>query len=792
MIARIRNWAVLNPLARLALAAVVGITLIEQGVGVGRESALLFLAAASCITALFCPHRFPLEVPVALVFAFIHQVRLDETRDHRLRAELIGGGRVEALVTGYLTPAVELGGGGGDGERQQVTLDATDIVFPTTHQHLIAPTRLRAWMTPKEPLPPAGVCEVRGRLRIPQGPTNPGQFDSAAYALRQGFVADMDVRSVRVLRADPLPFLTWFLNTAERSRDWISRQLETGIEGEKDSIALIRGMVLGLSDETSADLQRPFRNTGTLHIFSVSGLHVALISSIGWTFLGALRVRRNHAMLILIPGMFVYAFITGWRPPAARAAIMVTLFMAAVLFDRRSRLQNSLGAAALFLLAADTQPAFTAGFQLSFGVLWAIALFAGPLLGPLRPWAALDPFLPPQIASWDQHRWAQIKTWLAGMVSVSIAATVGSLPLMLWHFGLATPVSVLANCVLIPLAFFVLATASVSLVFGSMHLGIAQLLANNANWFFAKAMLVGAVWFSKIPGAWFIWQPGNAAPSAPFALTVLHLPYGEAAQHLRVRNDHWLLDTGTRRSLSRIVQPFLLQQSAEHLAGVILSHSDIEHVGGAASALGDDVSAQAFVSILEPSQHQSGASSLKRFFASRESSAAPQPRFLCEGDEIDFGSGARATVLYPSTRDLHDKGDDRALVLLIEIDGFRILWCNDSGFIGEKTILERHLLKSLRCDVLIRNQHAADFTALPEFLLAVRPKIIVTSNVPFVADQRMPASLAEYARKRHATLFDQDAVGAVTINVENQTLTATAFVTGQTVTLEKKRPSATK
>ena len=62
-------------------------------------------------------------------------------------------------------------------------------------------------------------------------------------------------------------------------------------------------MALGVTDETSAELQRPFRNTGTLHIFSVSGLHVALISAIGWMFLSAFGVGRTLALFILIPAL---------------------------------------------------------------------------------------------------------------------------------------------------------------------------------------------------------------------------------------------------------------------------------------------------------------------------------------------------------------------------------------------------------------------------------------------------------------------------------------------------------
>ncbi len=786
MLRTIRNWAILNPLARFALAAIAGIIGAEHLTGPGHAPATLAGAVAVTLLVLRFPRFVPLEIAVALVFAFAHQVRLNETQGHPLRVKLQGSEWVEAKITAYLTPAATAGAGG-DGGSQQVTIVASSVELPTDGLRMRGAATLRGWMTSKERLPPPGTYEIEGKLRLARPPTNPGQFDGAAYSLRQGFVADLSVRDVRLIERDRFAPYTAFLNAAQRSRHWIERQLETGIEGEDQALALIRGMALGVTDETSAEIQRPFRNTGTLHVFSVSGLHVALISSIGWIFLQTFGVRRTLAFVILIPGVFAYAFITGWRPSAARAAIMVTVFMAAALFDRQSRLQNSLGAAALTLLGFDTHQLFTAGFQLSFGVLYSIALLTGPLVGCTRRWTQLDPFLPAQLASWTQRKRSQVKTWIASTVSVSTAATAGSLPLMLWHFGLATPVAIIANCLLIPLAFIVLATVCASLVFGFAHLGTALVLSNNANWLFAKLMLGGAVMFSRVPGAYFTWHPFESRIlRPPIELTVFHLPFGEAAQHLRIDGAQWLLDTGSKRGFSRVVQPHLQLQGADTLDGIVLSHGDIEHVGGAMLAFEDHRCRLACVSTLEPWRHESGASSLKRFLAARTKDGSPIQN-LTQGDKLTFGPRATATVLYPAGKDLHDKGDDRALVLLIDLAGFRILWCNDIGFIAEKTVMARNLLKSIRCDVLIRNQHAADHSALSEFLLAAKPRIIVTSNVPSDPEQAMSPTLDEYVRQKRASLFDQDVHGAVTIGIEHDRLIATGFVTGEEVILEPRR-----
>ena len=786
MTARFKNWLLLNPLARYALAAIGGIIYIDLDLSekVGTQNFLWVLASIG----LFCflkRFRIPRELFVFVIFMGLHQNRIGETFNHPLHHALKGMDRVEATVVAYLTPFPPAGGGG-DGGRQQVTLETTSIHLQSQQRPMTTHALLRGWMSSREPLPAAGIYEIKGRLRATPKPTNPGEYDGTTHALRQGIVADMDVRSVKLIKLDSFPLRTQMLKWAESCREWVSLQLERGIENQTEQLSLIRGMALGAIDDASSDIERPFRDTGTMHVFAVSGLHVALFSSIGWTFLNLIGVRRNHALFILIPGVFAYAFITGWRPSAARAAIMVAILMAATLFDRQSRLQNNLGAAALILLFTDTHQLFLPGFQLSFGVLWAIALLAGPVLTWLRPWTELDSFLPRQLANRSQRAGSWLRTSAASSLSVSSAAWLGSLPLMLWHFGVVTPVAIFANCLLVPMAFLVLAMATVSLLIAALQIGWALVISNSINSLFAKMMLGGAVLFSKVPGATITTLNSEAHLRATTELTVLHLPYGEASQHLRLGQVHWLLDTGTKKSFTRVVEPVLRLQGCSRLNGIVLSHSDIAHIGGTLSAQRDYGQPPLFLSSLEPWPLESSLSSLKQLLASSSASDLKLSP-LAEGGQIDFGEGAKATVLYPNSKSRHDKGDDRALVLLLVIDGFRILWCNDAGFIAEKQIMERHLYKSLRCDVLIRNQHVSDYSALSEFLMAVAPRIIITSNVPFLDEQAMPTSLPEYAQQRNATLLDQDVHGAITLAIENDQLRATGFSTGHSTVLSRRR-----
>src|SRR5204862_1979308 len=125
---------------------------------------------------------------------------------------------------------------------------------------------------------------------------------------------------------------------------------------------------------------------------------------------------------------------------------------------------NSLAAAAFSLLSWDTNEFFSTGFQLSFAVVGGIILLADPLSGWLRPLGAPDPFLPRRLVSGLRRIIGVGYEWVCRGGSVSLAAWLGSLPLILWYFHLVTPSSLLANLVLVPFPFFILALSLLSFV----------------------------------------------------------------------------------------------------------------------------------------------------------------------------------------------------------------------------------------------------------------------------------------------------------------------------------------
>ena len=533
-------------------------------------------------------------------------------------------------------------------------------------------------------------------------------------------------------------------------------------------------MVLGTTEDTDPRIEDSFRRSGTLHVFAVSGLHVALVSIILQMLMRPFCWRPQNLVLWVVPLVFIYAYVTGWRPSAARAALMVSVLLSSSLVMRRANLLNSLGGSALVLLAWDPHQLFQAGFQLSFGVLLAIALLAGPLNERCKPWTSLDPFLPPALASPGQRAGKWIRSHVAALATVSAAAWLGSLPLMWYHFHTVTPAALLANCLLIPLAFLCLGTACTSLAISLLPLtGWIQITLNQFCAQTAGLMIHSAALFSSLPGASFNVSPvTKAREPAAVELRWFALPYGAEAGLLRVGDQNWMLDCGDDNALGRVIYPALRQAGVNKLHGVFLSHADTGHIGGLETLAASVRVHTLFHPRHEPWKSDSSASKMRRALERLPETQATWPlrRALGTGDVVALGQSLRPcrfTALYPGVKDAASLANDRGLVAKLELGGLRVLWMADAGFITETALVDR--LEDLRCDVLIRGAHETDVHGTWSFLEAAAPSVILTAGSDRSPELNLPPSVKQYAAQKGVRLLVLPECGEVTLRMPTAT-----------------------
>ena len=175
--------------------------------------------------------------------------------------------------------------------------------------------------------------------------------------------------------------------------------------------------------------------------------------------------------------------------------------------------------------------------------------------------------------------------WLCRGTSVSLAAWIGSLPLILWYFHIVTPISLFANLLVVPIAFLILAIALLSLL-ATPFLTWLAIVFNNANWLLAQLVLGIVQLFAQIPGGHFYVASPHWPEELRAKITVLDLGAG-AAVHLRTEGANWLFDCGSERSYERVVREYLHWAGVNRLDGLVLTHGDSLHLGGAAELLHD-------------------------------------------------------------------------------------------------------------------------------------------------------------------------------------------------------------
>ncbi|MEZ5384453.1 MAG: ComEC/Rec2 family competence protein [Prosthecobacter sp.] len=787
MLATFQSWARANPLLLLALSAVPGVLAAEFGGDPARMGPPAMAGAGLLLTIALVTGRAGLLPPAcALLFTFIHATRLEETFHHPLRQVLKEAAKpLPATVRGRLLPHFD----SARDDRLRAICQTSHVSIPDLGMVIQQSAVLLVRLPPSRVFPASGEFEMSGRIYLPRSSTNPGAFNAEDFALRNGRTARFDAESMTSTDGGAGSLHGSFLETAESCRQWIGTQLAKDLENDPQTAAVIRAMALGVSAEADEEIEDAFRDSGTLHVFAVSGLHVGLLGVIVLTVLRQLGVRRFLALSLTIAVVFAYAFITGWRPSAARAAFMVAVFMTAALADRESSLQNSLGASALILLGSDTHQLFMPGFQLSFGVLWVSALGSAPLLQRLLPLTQLDPFLPPQLANWRQRGWSSTRRWLAATMSVSFAAWIGSLPFILAHFQAVTPVAVIANCVLVPLSFLCLSTICLSLGAAVLKLNGAQIAFNNANWALAKSMVACAAWFSDLPGANFHLQTNASQSGAPVVWRVLETPFGGAANHLRVGESHWLFDTGDETEFRRMLRPYLHSSGVDEITGVFLSHNDAGHIGAVPSVIEEFGRPSLHCSTQEPGPRDSPLSSLRQLLGT---SPPPVLRRVEVGGRIPLGESggfkSEVVLLHPSRRIQNARGDDRAAVVMLHAGPWRLLWMSDAGWNTEKHLCDS--AADFRCDILVRSQHMIDRGMTEEFLLKAAPRVIISGSDARSMETAPSESLAELAAKRHIEHFDTWTNGSIEMRFESGVIHIRAARSGRQCAITVPNPAA--
>jgi len=750
-----------QPFVGLALMAALGIVVADFFPVAATHWWLSAMVFALLAIPFFCwPNPGSTYLLVGAGFFLLHDFRIGDTAGLRLAADLSDRPRVVNAV-GFVTSEPKVASNG----FATFLFKLESIEFEGRSRPTNA-TLLARWR---------GNPEFGDELKLfgigepIAPPRNPGEFDMRSYLARQDVMRSLFVRypenGVLIRKGAGNPIL----RAAQKSRAWMQTAICRGLDDSPQVQNFLSGIALGLRHQTPEDIEERFQQTGTLHLFAVAGLHVGIVARLLWILAMMARLSRKWATAFIIPLLLFYAAVTGLHVSSVRAAVMSSILLGGFFFERKVFALNSLAAAAFFLLCWDTNEFFSTGFQLSFAVVGGIILLADPLSRWLQQLGSTDPFLPRRLVSGLRRTIGLGYEWICRGGSVSLAAWLGSLPLVLWYFHLITPSSLFANLVVVPIAFFILAIALLSLVAAPIVSSLS-LIFNNANWSLATAVIAFVQWFAQLPGShYYVAEPGWPTKSRA-KITVLDLGAG-AAVHIRASRADWLFDCGSGRDYERVLRSYLHAAGVNRINGLLLTHGDSLHIGGAENLLHDLVPA---VLIDNPTSDRSTVHRrLREMFPTRRL----QLSSLKAGENFSVSSDVGGKVLFPPADFGASTADDQAFVVQLSVKATRILLMSDSGYATEKSLIESGI--GLRSDVLIKGQHHSGNSGSDNFLDAVQPRLIVATSRDFPQQERISDEWAERVRARGIKLFRQDETGAVELELGEREWQARSYLTGE-------------
>ena len=353
--------------------------------------------------------------------------------------------------------------------------------------------------------------QLFGELIQPPKPSNPGDYDYNDYLRGHRTLALLrcsDNVAVSLLSSH------WF--SCSRLLESVRRTGLSNLEKYLSplTLPLAEAMIFGVRESVDDDIRQSMLDTGTMHLLSISGLHVALLAGVAAWFLRLLRFSRRTAAASMIVFVLFYLLLTDVRPPAIRATALTCSFAVALFANRPLSAKNVLCASALIVLFVNPSELFQFGTQLSFiatgSFLWTPgyvrlkSLFAAP--SPTdHGLRTLQDIERVETTKW---RWLRnLEKFFRHCTDIflfSLIIWLFSTPLLLQHIHLFTPVAILVNPVLwIPLTFAMVCGFATAMT-GQIPL-VGTLFGIGTDWSF-WLLLEMIAWFQRLGGHY--WMPG--------------------------------------------------------------------------------------------------------------------------------------------------------------------------------------------------------------------------------------------------------------------------------------------
>jgi competence protein ComEC len=652
------------------------------------------------------------------------------------------------------------------------------------------------------------LIRLTGMLERPPPPANPGEFNWDQWCRENRILA-----TFRVTHADGVQILqdhypgpvVWL---REQTRHLLARGFPLNAEADH---ALLRAFVLGDSDPQLRDLEDKLVRTGTVHLMSISGLHIAVVGGFVLLIGRLLRLTPRRSLYIALGVVFLYALVAlpswpGWRS--------IILFAGATLGITSLRSANSLHmlglsvATVLFIQPSDLS---NGGFQVSFAAVLGLILFSNRVTGSFWLWwRGPDPILPGEIqrSPW-RNLWVFPARFLFSALVASLIAWAMVMPLIAYHFGQLNSWSVPAGVALLPLT-------AVALIAGIAKIGLTLLWPSGAHfwamgctepilllrhaidlldkfpgasvemarpeiWSIAAyygLLLLAFVPFRRKPVRWLLrvaplaacaWMvlPSTAAGASlsgrganTLRITFLSIGAGQCCVVEPTPGHVYLFDAGSSTLsdvMDAVLDPYLREEADFHVDGIYLSHGDFDHIS-AAGHLFEGYAHPAVYTSPHFQRHAVGNYPAEMLLQRLTEAGCP-PILIHRGDTKSLGAGVSVEVLWPPV-DCAMNSNNCGEVLKIHYASRTVLFTADIQAPPEEELLKNP--SQVKADVLIAPHHGSAEVTTAEFIRAVNPELILASNASKLTHKQKVFDAIAGDRKFYRT----SRCGAITLCID--------------------------
>jgi competence protein ComEC len=610
------------------------------------------------------------------------------------------------------------------------------------------------------------------RLKRPHGTYNPHGLDFEAWALER------NIRATGYIRQNPdntrlAPLVPYPGYLIERLRESVRERFRS-VLGDAPYAGVLLALAIGDDDAISDADWETFRRTGVVHLVSISGLHVTMVAGLALVLMQGLW-RRSEALTLRLPARkaaavaglavaFAYALLAGFAVPTQRTVYMLAVLAAALWWGRSISMSLALCWALFAVVLLDPWAVIAPGFWLSFGAV-SLLLYSG------------------------SNRVGRLG-WFKSSVRAQWVIALGLTPLLLALFQQVSIISPLANALAIPLVSLVVTPlallGAVLPIDAILHLahatmaGCMHLLQWAAEWPLAVwqqhappawaivAGVAGVVWMLLPHGFPLRWAgavglvpmfllPPPVLASGELQVAALDVGQGTAVV-LRTAQHALLYDAGPKYSAeadsgNRIVIPYLRGEGVRRLDGMLVSHDDLDHSGGALSVL-EDMPVGWLAAPLPPEHALRG-------HAHRD--------LYCLAGQDWIWDGVHFEMLHPTSASYAEnnlKDNDRSCVLKATSPYGSVLLAGDIERLSEAGLTERSA-ENLKSDILLVPHHGSKTSSTAAFVEQVQPVAAVFTMGYRNRFGHPKPEVVERYRALGSHLYRSDRDGAVIFDLRN-------------------------